>query len=289
MPFPAMKFFHKLALSFSVLSLSACIGEVENLPYEYPAGKAAATNGYWDLTLTDEESDDATDAEVVRVLVYEGQVYGMNEEYGYLGSLDFNTYNDTLEITLKRYAVLDYYNSKLASAAPTLGTLEISGSLELPSTEEETETDTTDSETTEDTTAITSPTITGTYEISAETGAVSMVDDGTWKNGSLLQTIVGTWVDDDDRLYITAVSDEEVSFLARDVSGCETSGTMSLIDSEEPVLATRVSSRSGCNSLNYTQDGSTIIRGYSAVNAAAEMEIFLYRKEELLHMSFSRP
>jgi hypothetical protein len=238
-------------------SLSSCVGGDNRLPTEFSARDALATNNFWDLRF-DQSSD------VGRFLFYNGQVYGVDSDFGYLGSLSFDQLTDEVSMSLTRYPVTGFYESKTLVTGDAAGRYEVDARLVVDSQ--------------------VNGQIQGNYQLGSSTGTLLTINDGSWTQGSELRTLVGNWQDGGDLLTIESNTNSQVTYEAIDADGCTTLGRLELIDATQPALRAIVESRSSCIGLNST----TEFRGYAAVNISGQLEFFLDKGTHLLHMVYSR-
>lgn len=201
----------------------------------------------------------------VRVLIYEGKLYGTDGYRGFLGTVSYITSERSVGMVFESYPM--QWSSSAAGHYVSGGTadehFQVSGLL-LDQSEN-------------------SGTIAGNYRTALAGGNLVLNADGSWGNASNLWSIAGTWKSGNYNLYIGQL-DGKNSFIGTGPSGCSFRGELFLLNTEYPLLKANMYERTGCNSF----DVSGTISGFAAVNQAGEFEMYFVNGANLLVMNFSR-
>ena len=215
-------------------------------------------NGLWNGQLDQ--------AGALRMLMYNGNVFGFDETIAFYGTVALDNDSATATMTLSGYSYTTSdtaANQFVAGGAPEDFTL--SGLL-YPTT------------TTDDT-------LVGDYESDTAPGGFTLSNDGTWDANSRLATLRGKWTSTGYELYLTEVGDElsfrEVS-VATPATGCTTRGTIRILNEEVNLYTVQLSERKNCPGFNVTN-----APGYASVNANGELELFIRKEEELLYARYT--
>ena len=215
-------------------------------------------NGLWNGQLDQ--------AGALRMLMYNGNVFGFDETIAFYGTVALDNDSATATMTLSGYSYTTSdtaANQFVAGGAPEDFTL--SGLL-YPTT------------TTDDT-------LVGDYDSDTAPGGFTLSNDGTWDTNSRLATLRGKWMSTGYELYLTEVGDElsfrEVS-VATPATGCTTRGTIRILNEEVNLYTVQLSERKNCPGFNVTN-----APGYASVNANGELELFIRKEEELLYALYT--
>lgn len=214
-------------------------------------------NGLWDGQLDQ--------AGALRVLIYNGTVYGFDETTGLYGTSTLNESGASVDMTLKRYTFSNTEaDAGQYSSSGTATTHYFSGLL-FP-------------------TQVDDDTLVGDYETSSTFGSFTLSNDGTWENGSDLAQLTGLWTATGYELYITQV-DNHLAFreISSSVTGCTSSGFIDLINQSEVIYEVTVTERKNCNDFNVEE-----ATGYATITAEGDLEFFLRKNTALLFSHFSR-
>jgi len=253
------------ALIFILLPLFAtgCLPEEESDDIVNDQGDTVADptlrlNGLWNGQLDQ--------AGALRLLMYNGNVFGFDETIAFYGTaaLDEETATATLTLSGYPYSSSDAdSNQFVASGSPE--DYEFSGLL-FPTT-------------------VTDDTLVGDYESDTTPGGFTLNNDGTWENNSSLASLRGKWASTGYELYLTEVGDElsfrEVS-LATPATGCTSRGTIRLLDKDNALYALQMLERKNCAGFNVTN-----APGYATVNVDGELEFFVRKDDELLYTRYA--
>ncbi len=258
-----------LYLPMLCLCLSACIpeltddnseddtGTVTNEEGEQLDAAIKRLNGLWDGQLDQ--------AGTLRVLVYNGDVYGFDESTGLYGQAELDESGDSISMDLKRYTFSNTEADAQQYAASGVASVHTLSGLLFPTTVED-------------------DTMVGDYESSSSNGSFVLSDDGTWGNDSQLSLLEGVWSATGYELYITQV-DDRMAFreISSTVTGCTSSGYISLIDRNYNLYAVSVTERKNCNDFNVVD-----AEGYATLMSDDTLEFFLRKNTALLFSHYSR-
>lgn len=215
-------------------------------------------NGLWNGQLDQ--------AGALRMLMYNGNVFGFDETIAFYGTVALDNDSATATMTLSGYSYTTSdtaANQFVAGGAPEDFTL--SGLL-YPTTK-------------------TDDTLVGDYDSDTAPGGFTLSNDGTWDTNSRLATLRGKWMSTGYELYLTEVGDElsfrEVS-VATPATGCTTRGTIRILNEEVNLYTVQLSERKNCPGFNVTN-----APGYASVNANGELELFIRKEEELLYARYT--
>ena len=214
-------------------------------------------NGLWDGQLDQ--------AGTLRVLIYNGIVYGFDEASGMYGSSTLNESGASVGMTLKRYAFSNTEAEAKQYATSGAATTHTFSGLLFPTQADD-------------------DTLVGDYETSTTFGSFTLSNDGTWENGSDLAQLTGLWTATGYELYITQV-DNHLAFreISSSVTGCTSSGFIDLMNADEVIYEVTLTERKNCNDFN-VEDAA----GYATITAAGELQFFLRKNTALLFSHFSR-
>lgn len=242
----------------TLLMVGGCLSNTSNLDVEPSFNNAIALNGFWDGQFNQ--------AGAVRFLLYEGEIFGTDGTSGYRGTVSYSESDQNVSMNMR---VLGLTTNELSGDYIVAG-----GDSTLRSF---------------DGLLITQPSamnsIVGNYTQPSEGGGLSLDTDGTWQNGSALWQLVGTWRAGSYKLSIGQSGDHN-EFFGEGPSGCSFSGNIFLLNDRYPLFELQMYSRSNCSGFNL-EPGQTG-RGFTAVTADSELEIYTTLNDELLIMRFTK-
>lgn len=243
--------------------LAGCIAEedkndVTNEQGDKVNDPTVALNGFWDG-----QFDQAGD---LRVLVYNGNVYALDETNGYYGTVLLNddTSRATFALTAYTLTEADTTGNQYVADGPSED-YNLSGLLFSSTADNDT--------------------LVGDYENDTLTGSFLLEDDGTWSNNSDLDNLAGKWTATGYEFYVQPLTGKaSYKGISTDGSGCTFEGEITLLDETEALYAVSLIERKNCAGFNET-DAS----GYAAVNADGNLEVYLRKNNDLLFMIFTAP
>lgn len=248
-----------LFLVAPLMLLSACLPEDKedtkpiNSEGENVNDTILSLNGFWDGGFQQTET--------LRVLIYNGAVYGLDEDKAFYGSVYSSKTVDDGEVdftfTSYPFAYTDDVNFEYVSArTPTNYSVE--GLL------------------------ATETLVVGDYETSNnEYGSLELINDKTYNSPSFLNLLVGEWTTNDLRLNINkngrfhGVNNTEAN-------NCAFEGFINILDASKSIFSLELNRRN-CDDFN---GDST---GYAAINADGELEFYSKMGSSLLFMTFTAP
>lgn len=247
-----------LFLVAPLMLLSACLPEEkdETKPINNE-GKSLndsvmSLNGFWDGGFNQTET--------LRVLIYNGNVYGLDEDKAFYGSVIAES-KIAINFTLLAapFTYEDSSNNEyVASGRAVTYTIEAS---EFTSNGLE---------------------VAGAFDTSPDDlhGEVNLFNDGSYTSPSSLNNLFGLWTTTNYELKI----DNLGNFIIQDTSesGCYSKGSLKIIDSTKSLLNLTLNRRR-CDDFN---GDST---GYAAINADGELEFYSKMGSSLLFMTFTAP
>ncbi len=209
-----------------------------------------ALNGFWDGGLDQTET--------LRMLIYNGNVYGLDADKAFFGTLESPTNEEVdLSLTAFPFSFEDATNNEFV-ADGNVTTYTINGLL------------------------ATSTTVVGDFETDAgEFGSLTITNDGTFSNNSSLTSLAGKWTTANLELNITSRGRfHGVNNAA--TKDCSFEGQFSLLNVGDALMALTLNRRH-CDDFN--GDAS----GFAAINADGELEIYSKMGSSLLFMKFTAP
>lgn len=209
-----------------------------------------ALNGFWNGGF------DQTDT--LRILIYNGDVYALDDELGFFGSVT-SPADEEIDMTLTAYPfAFDDENNNEYVADGIAVNYTING---LQAT-------------------LTS--IVGSYETDKnDFGSFNIENDGSYTNNSSLTGLTGQWTTTDLQLNVTSRG----RFLGVNTSAdsnCSFEGQFEIIDQRQSLMTFTVNRR---NCDDYNGDAT----GLAAINADGELELYSRNGNALLFMKFSAP
>ncbi|WP_221793247.1 hypothetical protein [Oceanobacter mangrovi] len=251
-----------LALLIGIASLAGCISVDDNNSVTNEQGETVSTetlslNGFWDGQL-----DQATD---IRLMIYQGTVYGLDETQGYYGTVKLSQSNQTVSMSLTGYAITASDTTALHYLADgTAVDYSLDGLVF--------------------TTTTTSDTLVGDYENDSTAGSFYLTDDGTWDTNSAVSLVEGEWTAGDYSLYITSLgSRASMKAVSSSVAGCTFSGYIAPMDKQYNLYDVSITERKNCDDYN-----DTSVSGYATITTDGELEFFLRKSALLYYMIFQR-
>lgn len=251
-----------LLLTASSLLLGGCIAE-EDSPVTNEQGNevsdpTVALNGFWDGQF------DQTGA--LRVLIYNGNVYALDETNGYYGTVALNSDSQIATFALTAYTLSE--NDTSGNQYVADGSEEDYNLTGLLFSNE-----------------ISDDTLVGDFENDTATGSFSLTNDGTWDTNSALSKLAGKWTATGYEFYVETLS-SKASFkgISTDSSGCTFEGYFRLLDKNDALYEVELTERKNCNAFNETD-----ATGYAAINADGELEVYLRKDTDLMFMIYTAP
>lgn len=250
------------ALAIATTLLVGCIAEEDKDKITNEQGVTVtdptlALNGLWDGQFDQ--------AGALRVLIYNGNVYGLDESRGYYGTALLNRDNGTATLALTSYALSQNDTAAKQFVADGLNQdYSLNGLLY---------------------TVGTSPQLVGDFENATNTGSFVLTDDGIWPNNSALALLAGKWTATGYEFYVQPQSNK-ASFkgIGTGSSGCTFEGDITLLDKNFALYAVALRERKNCPAFNETNAS-----GYAVVNSDSELEVYLRKDTDLLFMTFTAP
>jgi hypothetical protein len=251
--FSAIKTFIFLIL---ILLITGCIAEdkedenPKNSDGDEVDNTSLGLNGFW--------NGGFDQTETLRLLIYNGDVYGLDVDKAFFGTVESPSAEEVdLSVTAYPFAYEDVANFEfVADGAATVYI--INGLL------------------------ATTTTLVADFETDAsEFGSLSLTNDGTFSNNSSLSSLVGKWTTTGLEINITSRG----RFLGLNNGtdkDCSFEGQINLISSGESLLAMTLNRRN-CDDFN---GDST---GYVAINGDGELELYSKMGSALLFMKFTAP
>lgn len=245
-----------LLLVFLFTLITGCIGEDKkdetptNSDGESVDDTSLALNGFWNGGF--EQTD------TLRVLIYNGDVYGLDGDKAFFGTVT-SPDSEEVDFTVTAYpfSYEDSANNEyVADGAATIYT--INGLLASTTS------------------------IVGDYETDGgEFGAITISNDGIYSNNSSLTALAGKWTTTDLELNITSRGRFHGVNNAT-TKNCSYEGQFELLESGNVLLAITMNRRN-CDDFN----GDSV--GFAAINTDGELEIYSKMGSSLLFMKFSAP
>lgn len=239
-----------------IILITGCIAEDKddekptNSEGEQVDNTSLGLNGFWDGGFDQTET--------LRVLIFNGDVYGLDADKAFFGTVDSPTEEEVdFSVTAYPFSYEDATNFEfVADGAATAYT--INGLL------------------------ATTTTLVGDFETdAAEFGALSLTNDATFSNNSSLTSLVGKWTTTGLEMSITSRGRFHGVNNGTD-KDCAFEGQISLINAGDSLMALTMNRRQ-CDDFN--GDSS----GFVAINADGELELYSKMGTSLLFMTFTAP
>ena len=238
--------------------ITACIGEDKDDDQPAPTNSdgdvvdntALTLNGFW--------NGGFEQAETLRMLIFNGDVYALDEDKAFFGTVE-SPAEEEVDFTLTSYPFSydDAANFEfVADGVATVYT--INGLL------------------------ATNTSLVGDFETDAsEFGALVLTNDGTYSNNSSLTSLIGKWTTTDLEMNITSRGRFHGVNNGTD-KDCSFEGQINLINSANSLLAITLNRRN-CDDFN----GDSA--GFVAINVDGELELYSKMGSALLFMKFIAP
>ncbi|MCY0965249.1 hypothetical protein [Parathalassolituus penaei] len=213
-------------------------------------------NGLWDGQFDQ--------ASTLRLLIWQGNVFGKDETYGYYGTIEYNNSESRAVLSLAARSISSsdeangwYY------ASGTAVTYDLDGLLFTVTSSNDT--------------------LVGDYSSTTATGSFTLSDDGSWSTSASLSKVAGQWSTGDYELYVTTNgSSGSLKGIAATTGGCAFNGTLSVINGSQNLYAVTLSERKNCDVFNKTD-----VSGFATLNNNGELEFYLRKDSEQLFLLFS--
>ncbi|MBL4571478.1 MAG: hypothetical protein JKY86_00165 [Gammaproteobacteria bacterium] len=248
-----------LCILLTLALLTACMAEdKDDDPAPTPTNSegepvdntALSLNGFWNGGF--EQTD------TLRVLIFNGDVYGLDEDKAFFGTVESPAEEEVdFSVIAYPFSYEDATNFEfVADGAATAYT--INGLL------------------------ATTTTIVGDFETdAAEFGALALTNDLTFSNNSSLTSLIGKWTTTDLEMNITSRGRFHGVNNGTD-KDCSFEGQINLINAGDSLLALTLNRRN-CDDFN---GDST---GFVAINGDGELELYSKMGSSLLFMKFTAP
>ena len=246
-----------LCVLLILVLLTACIGDDKdddpaptNSDGDPVDNTALSLNGFWDGGF--EQTD------TLRVLIFNGDVYGLDEDKAFFGTVESPAEEEVdFSVIAYPFSYEDATNFEfVADGAATAYT--INGLL------------------------ATTTTLVGDFETdAAEFGALALTNDVTFSNNSSLTALIGKWTTTDLEMNITSRGRFHGVNNGTD-KDCSFEGQIDLINAGDSLLALTLNRRN-CDGFN---GDST---GFVAINGDGELELYSKMGSSLLFMKFTAP
>jgi len=240
----------------SLLLLAACLPEEKedtnptNSEGVEVDDTSLALNGFW--------NGGFDQTETLRMLIYNGNVYGLDADKAFFGTLDSPTIEEVdFALTAFPFAYEDSPNNEFVADGNTTS-YTINGLL------------------------ATNTTVVGDFATDGGVfGALTITNDGTFSNNSSLTSLAGKWTTTDLELNITSRGRfHGVNNGA--TKDCSFEGQFSLLTVGDALMALTINRRN-CDDFNGDATG------FAAINADGELEIYSKMGSSLLFMTFTAP
>lgn len=257
-----------LALS---INLAGCAGEddkkesVTNKDGENISSQTHSLNGFW--------SGQFNQAGDVRFLIFNGDVYGLDDKNGFAGKVTFDA--NTLEgkFTLSGRPFSE--ENKAANQFVAEGGIAVDYQMAPLLTTVKADSDT----------------LVGDFSSGAgssqKNGTILLTNDGTWANNSSLASLQGKWTATGFELYIQQAVNKSVFegiALGDGGGGCAISGDITIINKDYALYRVALRERKNCKGFN-----TKTATGYATVNKDKELEFYLKKGNDQLFMKFTAP
>lgn len=254
--FNLVSVFHRSILISSLLLLSACLPEEKedtnptNSVGEEVDDTSLALNGFWNGGLDQTET--------LRMLIYNGDVYGLDSDKAFFGTLESPSLEEVdFELTAFPFAYEDTANNEYVADGNTTS-YTINGLL------------------------ATSSTLVGDFETDGgEFGSITISNDGTFSNNSSLTSLAGKWTTTDLEMNITSRGRFHGVNNGTN-KDCSFEGQFSLLNVGDALMALAINRRN-CDDFNGDATG------FAALNADGNLEIYSKMGSSLLFMTFTAP
>jgi len=236
--------------------LTGCIGEEDkdenptNSDGETVDDTSLALNGFWNGGLDQTET--------LRVLIYNGNVYGLDEDKGFFGTVESPAAEEVdFSLTAYPFSYEDSGNNEFVADGLAIS-YTINGLL------------------------ASNTTLVAEYATDAsEFGSITLVNDTTYSNNSSLVSLVGQWTTTDIEINITSRG-KFLGFNKATGKDCSFEGQFAVINASNSLLSMTINRRN-CDDFNGESTG------FAAVNGDGELELYLRSGSSLLFMKFAPP
>ena len=249
-----------------VILLAGCISEEKKKETTNEEGQKVSDatlnlSGFWDGKFN---------SNTVRVLIYNGNIYGRGPENGYYGTVSLNSGDQTVLIQAKSYAI--------SSDSDTAGNQYVADG---NSSDFEFDTQLSSLKASNDS-------LFGSYSIgNTPSGNVELTRDGTWNNNSPLSNLAktGKWTATNHELVMTQASDG-VTFtgISTSVVGCNYRGRLENLDTNRNLYRATLTIRENCPAFNQTN-----VSGLAGFNKDGNLEFYFREANSMLFMTFTPP
>ncbi len=260
-----------LAMAGISLALGGCIAEddpesVVNEQGETVTDPTVALNGFWDGVLNAGATSEAN----MRVLIYNGNFYAVDENSGYYGTTVLDDSDPMAVMALTSYALSAASDSDAEQYIANGSEHDVDFAVQLASI------------------SSSDDSLFGGFSIDGTaSGNVELTRDGTWRNNAPLSklTLTGKWTATGYEMVMSR-SAAGVSFtgVTTGDSGCQFTGSISTLDTDYNLYRVSMSERSSCPDFN--ENGAS---GYAGFNSNGELEFYLRKDFDLLFMTFTPP
>jgi len=238
--------------------ITGCIGEDKDDDQPAPTNSDGDVVDNTSLTLNGFWNGGFEQAETLRMLIFNGDVYGLDEDKAFFGTVESPS-EEEVDFTLTSYPFSydDAANFEfVADGVATVYT--INGLL------------------------ATNTSLVGDFETDAsEFGALMLANDSTYSTNSSLTSLIGKWTTTDLEMNITSRGRFHGVNNGTD-KDCSFEGQIDLINSANSLLAITLNRRN-CDDFN--GDSS----GFVAINVDGELELYSRMGSALLFMKFTAP
>jgi hypothetical protein len=240
----------------SLLLLSACLPEEKddtnptNSIGEEVDDTSLALNGFWNGGLDQTET--------LRMLIYNGDVYGLDSDKAFFGTLESPSAEEVdFELTAFPFSYEDATNNEYVADGNTTSYI-INGLL------------------------ATNTTVVGDFETDGgEFGSLTINNDGTFSNNSSLTSLAGKWTTTDLEMNITSRGRFHGVNNGTN-KDCSFEGQFSLLNVGDVLMAISINRRN-CDDFNGDATG------FAALNGDGNLEIYSKMGSSLLFMTLTAP